>query len=266
MAYDSILMVDLDGTLIKGSQVHVSDIVARVLLPLAIDKRLIINTARHPQGVAYALRGVLPFVPTIALNGAAICKYNWEIINEYKSFEARAVDVVLNKTTDFDITLCLYTENSWEVTRFDNMVEHEAYITGMVPELISSIYTSPVLKMIALGANSDLDEFAHVLKGITDVTCARSNECYCEISPAGTNKTVLIESLLNCMGRVRDKIKLFFLGDSYNDIECALYSDSVYTYSSAPIELRRIAKSVNKWDTEGDLVAALQALLCEMNE
>ncbi|MDD3926878.1 MAG: HAD-IIB family hydrolase [bacterium] len=259
---DSLLMVDLDGTLIRGKQSVLPEAIAVLLSPIAAERRLVINSARHPRGVQNALSGALPFVPTIALNGAALCEENWAMPSQIRVFDQTVVDDVIDISTRHDLALSIYTAEGWWVTRLDATVEHEAMVTGMTPEVLTVMHPSNVLKMTAMGHKKSLDTFELALSPAS-INCTRSNMCYSEISPADTNKASFIPVLLKYLGFARNQVKIHYLGDSHNDIECAAYSDYAYTFNAAPAALRRIARRVFPVETDYELVLALREILQE---
>ncbi len=261
-----LFMVDLDGTLVRKDQTTLPDSVCEILAPVAKARRLIINSARHPLGVKYALGSALPFVPTIALNGAALYMEDWENPSECHPFPTPVVDSVIRASHAHNVALSIYTATTWWVTRFDAAVRHEGHVTGMFPEKLTVPPPSKVLKMTAMGPETCLDE---LLKNLTEsglVSSARSNHGYCEINPLGRSKINLIPALLQNLGFSRDTVDLHFIGDSHNDIECAAFSDSAYTFSSAPSTLRKLAKKAFKVESDHQLISALRAILQQWKE
>lgn len=257
-----VFMADLDGTLIRRGQTAISEGVASVLTPLVKNRCLVINSARHPEGVRYAFQGRLPFVPTIALNGAALCEEEWTRLSKVRMFTCAAVEAVLRAVPSHDIALSIYSAAGWWVTRINADIEHEAAVTGMEPTLLGTMIPTEVLKMTAMGDNGVLNGFEEALAGCSSALAfARSNRRYCEISPAGTNKKGFVVPLLEHLGLTRESVDLHFFGDSHNDIECAAFSDSSYTFHTAPAELRRLAGRIFRGETDEELVSALETIL-----
>ena len=257
-----VLMADLDGTLIRRGQTAISEGVASVLAPLIKNRCLVINSARHPEGVRYAFQGRLPFVPTIALNGAALCEEDWTQLSKVCMFTCAAVKAVLQAVSSHNLVLSIYSAVGWWVTRINADVEHEVVVSGMEPTLLGTMIPTEVLKMTAIGDNDALSGFEKTLTDCSSILAfARSNRRYCEISPAGTNKTGFIVPLLEHLGLTRESVDLHFFGDSYNDIECAAFSDSSYTFHTAPVELRRLAERIFRGETDEELVTALETIL-----
>lgn len=257
-----VLMTDLDGTLIRGLQSVISQDVASILAPLAERRHLIINSARHPEAVRNALGGRLPFVPTIALNGAALCDENWAQPSQVYTFVPETVEIVLRVAAVHDLTLSIYSAKSWWVTRFDTFVEHEIAVTGMKPIIAGEVLFANVLKITAMGNEATLKGFENsIAENSINLSLARSNPRYCEISPEKTNKSGSVTPLLNSLGMSRNLVDLHFFGDSYNDIECAAYSDCAYTFNTAPAELRCLASRAFPVETDKDLVSALNIIL-----
>lgn len=253
-----VLMIDLDGTLIRGDKGNLSKSVSRVLSPIANAGRLVINSGRHPFGVQYALGAELPFVPTIALNGAALYMDNWLEPKESFSFSTHTVDSIISAPATQDVTLSIYTADEWWVTRLDSYVCNEARMTGMTPRrLYDAHLPKNVLKMTAMGEEDLLKDLSKYLMQCGLATSVRSNRCYREITPPGRNKTNLIPALLKSLGFTRDTVDIHFLGDSYNDIECADYSDAAYTFSSAPNELSNFAKRIFEVRTDEQLTSKM---------
>jgi len=257
-----LLMADLDGTLIRQGQKTISAGVASVLEPLAAARRLVINSARHPRGVSYALGGRLPFVPTIALNGAALCENRWTQLARVRSLDGRAVEAALSVASAHDVALSIYTADDWWVTRFDEYVQHEASVTGMTPRAFKTPFSESVLKMTAMGLDEYLSKIQVELTVCgAGLRAARSNPRYCEISPAGTSKTSFVPLLLDDLGLTREGVELHYIGDSQNDIECAAYADYAYTFDSAPPEMRELAHDVFAVRTDDDLMNALNGIV-----
>ena len=240
------MIVDLDGTLIKTGEKKLHPDVINILTKLNKKKQLILNTARHPIATKFVLDSQITFVPTIALNGAALYVTNWEKPETFISIPKTEVDSAIDLALKANVTLSIYTLSNWYVTRIDDYVNHEAFITEMTPQLLdkSVISGDPCLKLTALAEHSKLELYANALSKNTNLSFFKSNNNYIEICSSGVDKSTLIPKYFMRTKRIRDDFEISYFGDSYNDIPAAEYSDKSYSFSYSPTKLRKISQTI----------------------
>ena len=257
----SFVVCDIDGTILPHEELHVSREVIDELKFFAANDMLILCTARPPKGIAYAFDSALSFVPTIALNGSALCLSSWSNVSVAHYIEPRAVKEVGLLSRTLNLSISVFSADYWWVSGDMGIFFTESLKTGLAP-LVYSNQQNQILKMLIFCDDIRADILRKHLNKIDNIAYCLSNPGYFEITAKGVNKASLIPDLLEALNCKRESSVLYFAGDSYNDISIASYADETYSFKSSPDDLRKLARKVY----ENNETESLLSLFLEIRE
>lgn len=233
-------MLDLDGTLIQRGQI-VSQEVAEILTELSRQRRVLINSARHPAGIKHALDRFFCFIPTISLNGAGLHLSSWSEFSEFITFDTVVLQKLYEKLSQAETVTSYYGRDFWAVSCFNDYVSEESRVTGMTPKMWNPNRMADVMKVCLMGDDSVVRHLLQEIKNDRlNINMMQSNPGYVEITPESVTKASYIERFLVSEGLSRTSVKIVFLGDSDNDIPCAEYSNEAYTFAGASTALLQV--------------------------
>ena len=242
---DFILVLDLDGTLIKTGEKLNSDL-ANLLHEYIDQFRVLIATARHPSGVKFVLKDHFKFVPTISLNGAALHLESWSKYDKAIFFPHKTVKMINKELSTFNIVTTYYGTDFWAVSDFSEGVEREANVTGITPVPWENKYTDSCIKILLIDEKIKIKRVRkHIsIKFSNLIQVSTSHETYLEISPPFVKKCLFLSDFLAYFHQNSQHPHVVFIGDSENDIHCAEVSDESWTFSSSPKRLKDLSSGI----------------------
>ena len=243
---DFILVLDMDGTLIKTGEKLDHDLAA-LLKDYINDSRILIATARHPLGVKFVLKDYFEFVPTLSLNGAALHLTSWQKFDKIVNFPLETVVKINEEISSFNIITTYYGTDFWAVSDFSPGVEREAEVTGITPVPWRDEFLNGCIKILLIEDEFKIKKVRkHLNKKLSNlVQMSSSHDTYLEISPPLVKKCMFLPDFLKefFQQKIQD-LKVIFIGDSENDIHCAEVANESWTFLSSPKRLINLSSGV----------------------
>jgi len=243
---DFILVLDLDGTLIKTGEKLNHDL-AVLLKKYISESRVLIATARHPLGVEFVLKDYFEFVPTISLNGAALHLSSWLKFDKLTYFPRKTVIMINKELSSFNIVTTYYGTDFWAVSDFSSDVEREAKVTGITPVPWRNEFMDSCIKILLIDDEKKIKKVRKHLRNklFNLVQVSTSHNTYLELSPPLVRKCMFLPDFLKEFSHQENQdLKVIFIGDSENDIHCAEVANEAWTFPSSPKRLKNLSSGI----------------------
>lgn len=241
---DSILISDMDNTILTD-KLEINEREIKSIKKLqAMGGHFTISTGRsYPMMQRYA-RWLDLNEPAVLLNGSLIYDYGTEKILWSNTLPKETLDFIEEIYNNFpEVAIELLTEKEIFVLR-----ENHQSIRHLKRENVEYHFTEleamrnvPLCKsLIALPAElmPKLEEFVKENKP-DNINYVISQPVYLELLPQGSTKAEAIRQMLKITGR--SHMKVFAIGDYYNDREMIEDADFGVTVADAPDEIKAIS-------------------------
>ncbi len=241
------IAVDIDGTLVDEAG-DLYPATAETLARYWPGARVILASARPPQGIRYILERLGLDGPYIALNGGIISPGKGQpplVGNPIPAAVFTSVcGVTLSKKSIK--ALFIYGAEEWFAWGDAAVIAQEKALTSAAPTIVQDLAgfrpAGVVKLLVACGGKASWIQTSELLSGRFGGICTvrRSRPCYVEITATDVTKGVALE---NCR-RLFHLEKCVAIGDGLNDLDMFKAADISYATPEAPSELKKQATYV----------------------
>ena len=218
----SLLLADVDGTLVTEQKVLTERAIAAVKALKAKGIRFAITSGRPPRGMAMLFEPLAIDTPIAGFNGGALVKVDGTVIDEKVlpgEVARKAIELILGHEMD----AWLYTAKEWFVhARKAPHVDREAWTVKFEPSVVESFADADLDRAVKIvGVSDDHDRVARceadAQKAFGErVSAARSQPYYLDVTHPHANKGDVVETLSRMLEVPRDEIAT--IGDMPNDV------------------------------------------------
>jgi Cof subfamily protein (haloacid dehalogenase superfamily) len=218
----SLLLADVDGTLVTDQKVLTERARAAVMMLHDRGIRFAITSGRPPRGMAMLIEPLALSTPIAGFNGGVFTNPDLSVI-ETRSLAPevarRAIDVIRRHGMD----AWLYTGTDWQVLKKDAPhVAREAWTVKFEPTVVERYADSDLDQAVKIVGVSD--DHALVAKCEADMaealgshaTAQRSQPYYLDITHPEANKGAVVDALAKRFGIAAAEIAT--IGDMPNDV------------------------------------------------
>jgi len=217
----SLVLTDVDGTLVREDKVLTTRAQAAVQRLHEAGIHFAITSGRPPRGMAMLFDSLQLKTPIAGFNGGLFVKPDLSIIEQKTlpaDVAAGAIDLILGNGLD----AWVYRGNDWLITKPDAPhVAREAWTVKFQPKLVADIRgeLDGIAKIV--GVSDDLERVegcetkARAALG-QRATAARSQPYYLDITHTDANKGAVVAYLSRHLGIPTEEIAT--LGDQPNDV------------------------------------------------
>lgn len=255
-----LVLLDIDGTLLNSSHRIEADTINAISNYNGANQ-FVLCSARKPSSTNLIAK-------QLNINEKIIICYNGALImeREKKIFErplsVQIVAYILGTAQKYNLTINVYSNDSWIVNELNSYVMNEAKIIGEMPLKINDVLEAANLivhKILLLGNEARLNLIKNELKTINGITFCNSKEGYLEITSLYANKRKAFEYLLEYLSvNVEDSLAI---GDGPNDLELLKCVGIGIAMDNAPLEVKNVAKYVTLSNDENGVAIALTKFL-----
>ncbi|MGB3487135.1 MAG: HAD family hydrolase [Xanthobacteraceae bacterium] len=254
------VVFDVDGTLLSSA--HQVSPRMREVCRYLVEHRiwLTIASARPPKSVLQIADVIGATGPFCALNGAIIAASDGCLLSRSSLSRAVVAHLVRRFTGDSRINLNLYSGTEWFVPNLDRRIQEEASIVGFQPIILPDLSKVGEVEKILLMTDASLASFLvdDLVRTTGEMTVARSNPGYVEITPTGIAKMLGVETAAHSAGL--SLAELVACGDGENDITLLAQAGHGISMAHAPAGLKAVASQIVGSNDDDTLPAALMAL------
>lgn len=265
MSRISLVIADVDGTLLGPDKILSPRSRAAVDRLAAHGVRFTIASSRPPAGMRRLVAPLDLRLPMGAFNGGALLAPDLKVIEQHVLDRATA-RTAIEVFAAFGIDAWLFTGEAWLARHAEGPhVERHTRTLGMPPTLVDSFedHLSGAAKIVGVssdGGRLALSEGAmrRELSGCASI--ARSQPYYVDVTPAGTDKGVIVDALSRRLGLGADEIAT--IGDMENDIAMFRRSGFSIAMGNASPAVKRSARAETLTaDADGFAVAVERLIL-----
>jgi Cof subfamily protein (haloacid dehalogenase superfamily) len=251
----SLVLADVDGTLVTAEKVLTSRAKAAVKALQAAGIDFAITSGRPPRGMAMLIEPLALRTPVAGFNGGIFVKPDMSIMEEHvlpADVAVRALEVILRNGMD----VWFYSGNEWLV-RDPNAphVAREQWTVKFAPTVVEDFNGVLGSTVKIVGVSDDHDLVARCEKNAQDelgaaASAARSQPYYLDVTHPDANKGTVVTTLSKIMSVPSGEIAT--IGDMPNDVLMFRKSGLSIAMGNASTEVQAQADLVtDSYDDEG---------------
>jgi Cof subfamily protein (haloacid dehalogenase superfamily) len=251
----SLVLADVDGTLVTREKVLTDRAQAAVRHLRESGIRFAITSGRPPRGMAMLVEPLALDLPLAGFNGGLFVNPDLSIVEERRlprDVAEKSVDILAKSGLD----IWVYVGNDWLIRSPEAPhVDREAWTVKFRPEVVGSFHNvlDKALKIVGVSDDLKLVERCEVsMQGALGdrATAARSQPYYLDITHRDANKGFVVDYLGRSLGISPDEIAT--IGDQPNDLTMFKRSGLSIAMGNAPEDVKRQANAVAaSYDDEG---------------
>lgn len=247
MSRISLVISDVDGTLVRSDKT-LTERTRRAVSHLAAHGiAFTIISSRPAFGLRMLSERLELRLPMGAYNGAALVAPDLSILDQ-RLVAPETARQALAVFRAFAIDTWIFTASDWLVVdRRGAYVEHETRTIQSQPKIVARLedHLDGAVKMV--GVSGDPQRLAScesvARKAIGDgASIARSQPYYLDVTPAGTNKGIIVTELIRRLGFPAGEI--VSIGDMENDVPMFRKTGFSIAMGNASADVRRFADAV----------------------
>jgi Cof subfamily protein (haloacid dehalogenase superfamily) len=260
----SLVISDVDGTLVTSDKVLTERSREAVARLDAQGIAFTIASSRPAFGLRMLSEQLRLQLPMGAYNGGALVAPDLTII-EQRLVTPEVARKALTVFQSFGIDVWIFTADSWLARDpCGAYVEKEKRSIQALPKIVAHLddHLDGVAKIVGVSADSERLTHceAEVRRTIMDgASIARSQPYYLDITPAGTNKGVIVDALIQRLGIPSAEIAS--IGDMDNDISMFAKSGFRIAMGNASPDVMKAADAVTRSNNEDGFADAIERLI-----
>jgi Cof subfamily protein (haloacid dehalogenase superfamily) len=251
----SLVLADVDGTLVTAEKVLTTRAVAAVSALQAAGIDFAITSGRPPRGMAMLIDPLALRTPIAGFNGGIFIKPDMSIMAEHvlaADVAGRALEVILRHGMD----TWVYSGKDWLVR--DASAPHvarERWTVKFAPTVVENFKDALGRAVKIVGVSDDHDLVARCEKDAQDAlgakaSAARSQPYYLDVTHPDANKGTVVTTLSKLLAVPADEIAT--IGDMPNDVLMFHHSGLSIAMGNASPEVQAQADLVtDSYDNEG---------------
>jgi Cof subfamily protein (haloacid dehalogenase superfamily) len=265
----SLVLADVDGTLVTAEKVLTARAVAAVKALHTAGIAFAITSGRPPRGMAMLIDPLALQTPVAGFNGGIFVKPDMTIMEEHVLVTAaatRAHDIILQHKMD----VWVYSGKDWFIHNADAPhVAREQSTVRFAPTVTDNFKNALSSAVKIVGVSDDLDLVARCEKDVqealgTGASAARSQPYYLDVTHPDANKGTVVTTLSKLLSVPTREIAT--IGDMPNDVLMFRNSGLSIAMGNASQEVQARADVVTaSYDDEGFAKAIEQFILRRAN-
>ena len=262
----SLLLADVDGTLVTEDKILTDRARAAVAALRKRNIRFAITSGRPPRGMAMLIEPLALDTPIAGFNGGVFVHPDLSVI-ETRSLAPDVAREAIDTIEAHGMDAWLYTDTDWQVHKKDAPhVAREAWTVKFEPSVVSKYADADLNKAVKIVGVSD--DHALVAKCEADITAAlgarvsarRSQPYYLDVTNPAANKGAVVDTLVALLGIPAQEVAT--IGDMPNDVLMFKKSGLSIAMGNASDEVKAQANAVtDSYNNEGFAKAVERFLL-----
>ena len=257
----SLLVSDVDGTLVTKDKVLTERTCSAVEKLYAAGIKFAITSSRPPKGMSMFVKPLKLNAPLGAYNGGMMVRPDLTVISENnlpRSVAKGIIDII----NSFSLGIWVYIGNDWFVlSGHEQYVEREQFVIQMAPHIVTNFKDLPgdPGKIVAVSDKFELvaqcEKEVHKQFG-TLASASRSQPQYLDITHPQANKGMFIGALLPYYSIEESTVAT--IGDGGNDLSMFKRSGISIAMGNASEELKKQATYVTGSNEEDGFANAVE--------
>ncbi len=261
----SLLLADVDGTLVTHEKVLTERAKKAVADLRAADIRFAITSGRPPKGMEMVIKPLRIDTPVAGFNGGLFTDPQLKTIAERK-VPRDVAEKVVGMIVEAGLDAWLYAGNDWLIHKEDAPhVAREQRTVQFAPKVVADFTDRLGEAVKIVGVSDDHDAIAACAKRVHDafgehVTAALSQPYYLDVTHPQANKGGVVAELSRTLGIPMDEIAT--IGDMPNDVSMFKRGGFAIAMGNADDEVKGQADAVTEdCDSEGFAIAVERFIL-----
>ena len=261
----SLLLADVDGTLVTEQKVLTDRARAAVLELRHRGIRFAVTSGRPPRGMTMLIEPLAIDTAIAGFNGGAMVKPDLSVIEE-KTVAPEAARRAIELIGQHRMDAWLYTAEDWFVMdRNAPHVDRETWTVKFEPRVVAAFADQDLDRAVKIvGISDDRALVEHCEKDVQQalgdtVSAARSQPYYLDVTHPQANKGMVVEALSKMLSIPRDEIAT--IGDMPNDVLMFKKSGFSIAMGNSSDEVKRQASAVTDSYNDEGFAKAVETLL-----
>jgi Cof subfamily protein (haloacid dehalogenase superfamily) len=260
----SLVLADVDGTLVNEEKVLTERAQAAVHSLHRAGIRFAITSGRPPKGMAMLLDALQLETPIAGFNGGLFVKPDLSIL-EQKTVPTDVAAAAIKLIRDHGLDVWVYRGNDWLITKADAPhVAREAWTVKFDPMVVKDVAASLDQVAKIVGVSDDLDRVqrceADARKAFGQrATANRSQPYYLDVTNKEANKGAVVEFLSRHLGVPAGEIAT--IGDQQTDVPMFERSGMSIAMGNAPDEVKAQANATTDSYTDEGFAKAMERFI-----
>jgi len=263
----SLVVADVDGTLVTGEKVLTPRAAAAVRALHGAGIAFAITSGRPPRGMAMLIEPLALQTPIAGFNGGIFVEPDMTILEQHVlagDAARRAVEVILRHGMD----AWVYCGNDWFVRNLEAPhVAREQWTVKFAPTVVEDLATVLDNAAKIVGISDDYDLVARCEKDVREAlgakaSAARSQPYYLDVTHPDANKGAVVTTLAKRLAVPVEEIAT--IGDMPNDVLMFRHSGLSIAMGNASAEVRGRAERVTDSNEEEGFAKAMERFILPM--
>ena len=262
----SLLLADVDGTLVTKDKILTERAVKAVRSLEQAGIKFAVTSGRPPRGMAMLIEPLKITTPIAGFNGGAMVKPDLSVVEE-KTLPPEVARETVKLMRDGGLDAWLYTAKDWFILKRDAPhVDREAWTVKFEPKVVDAFADADLDKAVKItGCSDDLKLVERIEKEAQaklgdHVSAARSQPYYLDVTHPHANKGDVVETLSKELGI--PKAEIATIGDMPNDVNMFKKGGYSIAMGNASDEVKSQASAVTAgFDDEGFAKAIEELIL-----
>lgn len=260
----SLVLADVDGTLVTAEKVLTSRTQAAVKALKAAGIDLAITSGRPPRGMVMLIDPLALRTPVAGFNGGIFTKPDMTVLEEHVlavDVARRALDIILRHGMD----IWVYSGNDWLV-RDPNAphVAREQWTVKFAPTVVDNFEHALGRAVKIVGVSDDRDLVARCAKDTRDAlatraSAARSQPYYLDVTHPDANKGTVVTTLSKLLSIPANEIAT--IGDMPNDVLMFRNSGLSIAMGNASLDVQAQAHLVTDSNEDEGFAKAIERFI-----
>lgn len=251
----SLLLADVDGTLVTHEKV-LTDRARKAVADLrAAGVRFAITSGRPPKGMEMVIKPLAIDTPVAGFNGGLFTNADLSVIEERK-LPADVARAVIKMIADEGLDAWLYAGNDWFIHKDGAPhVAREQKTVQFAPKVLADFDDKIATAVKIVGVSDDHERIQRCAKDVHDrfgtkVTAALSQPYYLDVTHPSANKGAVVEELARRLNIAAAEIAT--IGDMPNDVSMFKKGGFAIAMGNADDDVKGAADAVTAdCDSEG---------------
>jgi Cof subfamily protein (haloacid dehalogenase superfamily) len=255
MSKVSLVISDVDGTLLTKDKVLTARAAAAVKAVQAAGIKFAITSGRPPRGMAMLVEPLALTTPIGGFNGAIFVKPDMTIIDEHE-FPVEGAEEAIEIMLQTGLDAWVYTGTEWLIRDPKAPhVEHEQWVVKFAPKVVSDLGEGLGHTVKVTGVSDDHEKVAQCEAALRDqlgsrASIVRSQPYYIDVTHPDANKGVVAGTLSQLLSVPADRI--LTIGDMQSDTLMFAKSGISIAMGNAEDEVKARANFVtDSYENEG---------------
>jgi Cof subfamily protein (haloacid dehalogenase superfamily) len=264
MSRIALVISDVDGTLVTNDKVLTDSSRAAVARLGAAGIGFTIVSSRPPFGMRTLIEPLGLQLPMGAYNGGALVMPDLTVL-EQRLLSPEAARAAITVLRSFKVDIWAFSGDRWLLENPDgDYVPKEKHTINADPTVVARLedHVDTIGKIVGVSSDfarlTECAPVAHQTLGAS-ASVARSQAYYLDITPAGTDKGVIVLGLARRLGI--DVATIATIGDMENDVAMFRQSGFSIAMGNATQEVKNLANAVTLSNEEDGFANAVDQLI-----